>query len=168
MWALGNPVYRFAGFTLKPAERRLSAAGKAIALTPKVFDTLLLIERAGHVVSKDELMKELWRRGYVDEPNLTKHIWLIRRALREGAEAAFKIIEAALSQAGASLKDVVRRGVFITKREDIPAVVSVLRRKFAAIRPANTTVTYELPNSDALVEIEVTARLGTDRRPDAN
>src|SRR6185312_14574729 len=61
------------------------AAGKPIALTPKVFDTLvLLIERAGHVVSKDELMKELWPRGYVDESNLTKHIWLIRRALGEG------------------------------------------------------------------------------------
>jgi len=85
MSALGNPVYRFASFTLEPAERRLSAAGKAIALTPKVFDTLvLLVERAGHVVSKDELMKELWPRGYVDESNLTKHVWLIRRALGEG------------------------------------------------------------------------------------
>lgn len=68
MSTLGNPVYRFAGFTLEPAERRLSAAGKAIALTPKVFDTLvLLVERAGHVISKGELMKELWPRGYVDE-----------------------------------------------------------------------------------------------------
>lgn len=85
MSALGNPVYRFAGFTLEPAERRLSEAGKPIALTPKVFDTLvLLVERAGHVVSKDELMKLLWPRGYVDESNLTKHIWLIRRALDDG------------------------------------------------------------------------------------
>jgi len=50
-----------------------------------VFDTLvLLVERAGHVVSKDELMKLLWPRGYVDESNLTKHIWLIRRALGDG------------------------------------------------------------------------------------
>src|SRR5579871_2318247 len=85
MSALEKPVYRFAGFTLEPAERRLSAAGKVIALTPKVFDTLvLLVERAGHVVSKDELMKLLWPRGYVDESNLTKHIWLIRRALGDG------------------------------------------------------------------------------------
>ncbi|MGB6604997.1 MAG: winged helix-turn-helix domain-containing protein [Steroidobacteraceae bacterium] len=85
MSALENPVYRFAGFTLEPAERRLSEAGKPIALTPKVLDTLvLLVERAGHVVSKDELMKRLWPRGYVDESNLTKHIWLIRRALGDG------------------------------------------------------------------------------------
>ncbi|MGA7823656.1 MAG: transcriptional regulator, partial [Steroidobacteraceae bacterium] len=85
MSALENPVYRFAGFTLEPAERRLSEAGKPIALTPKVFDTLvLLVQRAGHVVSKDELMKLLWPRGYVDESNLTKHVWLIRRALGDG------------------------------------------------------------------------------------
>ena len=85
MSALENPVYRFRGFELEPAERRLSEAGRSIALTPKVFDTLvLLVERAGHVVSKDELMKVLWPRGYVDESNLTKHIWFIRRALGDG------------------------------------------------------------------------------------
>lgn len=85
MSALENPIYRFRGFELEPAERRLSEAGKSIALTPKVFDTLvLLVERAGHVVSKDELMKLLWPRGYVDESNLTKHIWFIRRALGDG------------------------------------------------------------------------------------
>src|SRR5579872_5649070 len=87
MSALENRVYRFAGFTLEPAERRLSESGNPVALTPKVFDTLvLLVERAGHVVSKDELMKLLWPRGYVDESNLTKHIWLIRRALGDGEQ----------------------------------------------------------------------------------
>jgi DNA-binding winged helix-turn-helix (wHTH) protein len=85
MSAPQNPVYRFGSFELEPAERRLSEAGRSIALTPKVFDTLvLLVERAGHLVSKDELMKVLWPRGYVDESNLTKHIWFIRRALGDG------------------------------------------------------------------------------------
>jgi DNA-binding winged helix-turn-helix (wHTH) protein/tetratricopeptide (TPR) repeat protein len=85
MSTLENRIYRFAAFTLEPAERRLSEAGKTIALTPKVFDTLvLLVERAGHIVSKDELMRLLWPRGYVDESNLTKHIWLIRRVLGDG------------------------------------------------------------------------------------
>ena len=82
-------VYRFRDFELEPDERRLSEAGVPIALTPKVFDTLvLLVERCGHVVSKDELMRLLWPRGYVDESNLTKHIWLIRRALGEGEEGS--------------------------------------------------------------------------------
>jgi len=60
-----------------------------VPLTPKVFDTLvLLVERAGHAVSKDELMTVLWPRGFVDESNLTKHIWLIRKALGDGEHDA--------------------------------------------------------------------------------
>ena len=114
MSELEKPVFRFAGFVLEPAERRLSEAGKPIALTPKVFDTLvLLVERAGHVVSKDELMKLLWPRGYVDESNLTKHIWLIRRALGDGEhdsrfietvpKAGYRFIAPVASQAAAPL-----------------------------------------------------------------
>src|SRR3984957_9176981 len=82
MSALEKSVYRFGRFELEPGERRLSDSGRAISLTPKVFDTLvLLVERAGELVSKDELIKALWPRGFVDESNLTKHIWFIRRAL---------------------------------------------------------------------------------------
>ncbi len=80
----GDVLYRFAACELDPRERRLLVRGCQVTLTPKVFDTLLLlIERAGHVVSKDELMAALWPRGFVHESNLTKHIWLIRRALGE-------------------------------------------------------------------------------------
>lgn len=83
---LEKSLYRFGGCELDPHERRLSAHGQPVTLTPKVFDTLvLLVERAGHAVSKDELMQALWPRGYVDESNLTKHVWLIRKALDDGA-----------------------------------------------------------------------------------
>lgn len=87
MSAQENPVHRFADCELDVRERRLLVHGQPMALTPKVFDTLvLLVERAGHVVSKDELMTALWPRGFVHESNLTKHIWLIRRALGDGEE----------------------------------------------------------------------------------
>lgn len=79
--------YRFADCELDVRERRLRVRGQAVTLTPKVFDTLvLLVEHAGHVVSKDELMAALWPRGFVHESNLTKHIWLIRRALGDGED----------------------------------------------------------------------------------
>ena len=83
------PIYRFAGCELDPTERRLVVHGEAVTLTPKVFDTLvLLVEHAGHVVSKDELMRTLWPRGFVHESNLTKHIWLIRKALGDSEHEA--------------------------------------------------------------------------------
>lgn len=78
-------MYCFGSCELDPHERRLRVRGQPVTLSPKVFDTLvLLVERAGHVVSKDELMRALWPRGFVHESNLTKHIWLIRRALGDG------------------------------------------------------------------------------------
>lgn len=85
----GPRIYRFGPFALEPAERRLLADGKPVILAPKVFDTLvLLVERAGRVTTKDELMRALWPRGYVDESTLSNHIWQIRRALGDTAKAA--------------------------------------------------------------------------------
>ena len=82
-------VYRFADCELDPREHRLVVRGQPVTLTPKVFETLvLLVERAGHVISKDELMAALWPRGFVHESNLTKHIWLIRRALGDVGDDA--------------------------------------------------------------------------------
>jgi DNA-binding winged helix-turn-helix (wHTH) protein/TolB-like protein len=80
-------VYRFAGFELEPWERRLTIDGKPIALTPKAFDTLVfLVEHAGRAVPKDELMKALWPRGYVEEATLSNQIWQVRRALGDTAK----------------------------------------------------------------------------------
>ena len=82
-------TFSFRDFELDPLERRLLRAGESIALTPKVFDTLVfLVERAGRLVSKEELIQGVWPRGFVDESNLTKHIWLIRRALGEADQSA--------------------------------------------------------------------------------
>lgn len=80
-------IYRFGEFELEPLERRLSSDAIRIALTPKAFDTLvLLVERAGRLVPKDELMKALWPRGYIEEATLSNHIWQIRRALGDTAK----------------------------------------------------------------------------------
>jgi DNA-binding winged helix-turn-helix (wHTH) protein/tetratricopeptide (TPR) repeat protein len=89
----GKSLYLFEGFELDPAERRLMGPAGPIALTPKVFDTLLLlVQRANHIVTKEEIIQAIWPRGFVDESNLTKHIWLIRRALGEN-ERSVRFIE---------------------------------------------------------------------------
>jgi DNA-binding winged helix-turn-helix (wHTH) protein/tetratricopeptide (TPR) repeat protein/TolB-like protein len=82
-----NPAYRFADFELQPRERRLLQAGETIPLTPKVFEILqLLVSRAGHAVSKDDIMAAIWPGRFVAESNLTKHVWTLRQALGEGDE----------------------------------------------------------------------------------
>ena len=82
-----SSTYSFAEFELQPEERRLLRDGQRVPLTPKLFDMLeFLVLRGGHVVSKEELLNALWPKRFVMESNLTKHIWMLRKALGENGE----------------------------------------------------------------------------------
>ncbi|SPE33842.1 putative Transcriptional regulator domain-containing protein [Candidatus Sulfopaludibacter sp. SbA6] len=80
------PVYGFGAFRLHAARRLLTGCdGTPVSLTPKAYDTLAyLLEHAGAVVNKDELMRAIWPDTVVEENNLTQNISLLRRALGEG------------------------------------------------------------------------------------
>jgi DNA-binding winged helix-turn-helix (wHTH) protein/tetratricopeptide (TPR) repeat protein len=76
--------YQFDEFELLPKPRVLLRAGSRIPLTPKPFDTLLmLVERAGQTVSKEELFAQVWSGAEVEENNLTQSISTLRKALGE-------------------------------------------------------------------------------------
>lgn len=67
--------YQFDSFYLDPEERLLLRDGKPVPLTPKVFDTpLVLVENGGHLVLKDELMKAVWPNSFVEEVSLARNI----------------------------------------------------------------------------------------------
>jgi len=72
--------YQFGRFTLDLSERRLLDLDIPRPLTPKAFDVLsILVERAGHLVEKDELMKEVWPDSIVEEANVARIIHTLRR-----------------------------------------------------------------------------------------
>ena len=77
------PVYGFGDFRLDAGKRLLTGSdGKPVLLTPKAYDTLAyLVEHAGAVVHKEELMRAVWPDTAVEENNLTQNISLLRRAL---------------------------------------------------------------------------------------
>ncbi len=76
--------YEFGPFRLDPAEHTLRRDGQPVTLRPKVFDILLvLVERHGHLVEKDELMRAVWPEQFVEEGNLNKNVSLLRHALCE-------------------------------------------------------------------------------------
>lgn len=76
--------YEFGPFRLNVTERLLQRENDIVPLTPKVFDTLLvLVENNGHVVEKNELMQQLWPDSFVEESSLTQNVSLLRRALSE-------------------------------------------------------------------------------------
>src|ERR1700722_11252932 len=76
--------YEFGPFRLEPAERRLLRGSEVLVLTPKAFDTLvLLVRNSGHLLEKEELMRLLWPDTVVEEGSLSNHIFLLRKALGE-------------------------------------------------------------------------------------
>lgn len=81
-----QPIYQFSEFRLETAERRLLRNGVHIPLAPKVFDTLVvLVENAGRLLSKDELMQKLWPNTFVEEVSLAQNISQLRKALGDTA-----------------------------------------------------------------------------------
>ena len=79
---MGECVYEFESFQLDSRERLLLRDGKAIPLTPKVFETLrLLVQNSGHLVLKEDLMTTLWPDSFVEEANLSQNISVLRKAL---------------------------------------------------------------------------------------
>jgi DNA-binding winged helix-turn-helix (wHTH) protein len=74
--------YVFGRFTLAADASLLMDRDVPIPLAPKVLQTLrALVQHAGRVVSKDDLMREVWGETCVEETGLTRNISLLRRAL---------------------------------------------------------------------------------------
>src|SRR5262245_11877694 len=81
-----NFTYEFGPFLVLVDERRLLFDGKQIQLTPKAFDTLLiLIQRSGQVLEKKEIMDQIWPDTFVEEATLAQNIFTLRKALGENA-----------------------------------------------------------------------------------
>ena len=77
-------TYRFGRFVLEPDRRSLCADEAPVALGARAFDILLLLVRnRDRVVTKDEILAEVWRGTVVEENNLAVHISALRRALGE-------------------------------------------------------------------------------------
>src|SRR2546429_1566243 len=75
-------LYEFGPFRLDATERLLLRDQQHIPLTPKAFETLLvLVEHDGHVIDKDEMMKKVWPDTFVEEVNLAKNVSCLRKIL---------------------------------------------------------------------------------------
>jgi tetratricopeptide (TPR) repeat protein/DNA-binding winged helix-turn-helix (wHTH) protein len=82
-------LYEFNEFRINVAERLLQRHGADVPLPPKVFDLLLaLVERHGQVVTKDQLLSEVWPDTFVEETNLKVYVSTLRKVLGDGNQGA--------------------------------------------------------------------------------
>lgn len=80
-------IYEFESYRLDIGERLLFKDSAPVPITPKAFEILcVLVLRAGHLVSKEELLREVWRDSFVEESNLARNVYLLRKTLEEGAD----------------------------------------------------------------------------------
>jgi DNA-binding winged helix-turn-helix (wHTH) protein/tetratricopeptide (TPR) repeat protein len=81
---LGKELYEFGPFRADADKELLLRGGEPIPLTPKAFQILLVLLRNNkELVTKDELMKKVWPDTFVEEANLSRNVFLLRKALGE-------------------------------------------------------------------------------------
>jgi predicted ATPase/DNA-binding winged helix-turn-helix (wHTH) protein len=81
-------LFSFGATAVSPGRRELSHDGMCVSVGDRAFDLLmLLIERRGTVVSKDEIMAAVWPRRVVGENTLESQVSLLRRALQSDRDA---------------------------------------------------------------------------------
>jgi len=77
----------FGPFRLLAAQRLLLEGDRPVRLGSRAFDILTaMVERAGEVVGKEELIARAWPRTYVEDQNLKIQVSALRRALGDGRE----------------------------------------------------------------------------------
>jgi Tol biopolymer transport system component/DNA-binding winged helix-turn-helix (wHTH) protein len=78
-------VYTFAGFRLDADAKLLSRDGNIVSLPPKAAELLVvLVEGKGQLVTKEQLLQQIWPDTFVEEHNLVQYVSLLRRSLGNG------------------------------------------------------------------------------------
>jgi TolB-like protein/DNA-binding winged helix-turn-helix (wHTH) protein/Tfp pilus assembly protein PilF len=134
-------IYEFGPFRLDAAERLLLRNGEAVPLTPKAFDLLLaLVDRHGHLLEKDELLKKVWPDTFVEEANLASNISQLRKALGDG-ENGHRYIETAPKRGYrfvASVREIVGEGAGPDREGQSESLKAIEEQQSAAASAART------------------------------
>src|SRR5215470_11683960 len=113
-----KPIYEFGPYRLDSGERLLSHDGEVVPLQPKVFDLLLvLVERHGRLLEKDELMKAVWPDTIVEEVNLANNISILRKTLSENGERFIETAPKRGYRFVASVREIVEESVGLSREK---------------------------------------------------
>ncbi|MET0845743.1 MAG: winged helix-turn-helix domain-containing protein [Pseudomonas sp.] len=111
-----DTVLRFGPYAFHQRQRLILDGDRPLRMGGRALDILqVLVERAGNVVSKDELIAHVWPTSVVEEINLRVHIAALRRALGDGQDGQRYIVN--IPQQGYS---------FIAPVEHVPAGTQLL------------------------------------------
>src|SRR5262245_19192275 len=117
-----------------------------VPLTPKAFDTLLLlVENRGRLVEKEALMKSVWPDSFVEENNLNRSIYILRKALGESSAQA-KYIETVPKHGYRFVASVVepeRDGVDLNVEKHISVEITTEEEEITDAGPTGHNAAFE-------------------------
>jgi pimeloyl-ACP methyl ester carboxylesterase len=124
MRSTARDVYLFGPFRLDGGQGILSAGANEISLGSKAFETLrLLVENAGRIVSKRELIDHVWPDSHVEENNIAQNISLLRKTLAS-VDGATEYVQTLPRRGyrfnGTVLKDRPVSGAYLVRAEETP------------------------------------------------
>src|SRR5271168_1470743 len=77
-------IFKFGEFRVDSLSRTLRRQEEIVTLNRRAFDVLLyLVQNPGRVLTRDELLKNIWSDTFVDENSLAQSVSALRRALDE-------------------------------------------------------------------------------------
>jgi pimeloyl-ACP methyl ester carboxylesterase/DNA-binding winged helix-turn-helix (wHTH) protein len=166
--------YQFSQFRIDVEERILYDTKGAVSLTPKAFDTLLvLVQNSRHVLSKEELMEKVWPDTFVEENNLAQNISMLRKALESAGEKLIETVPkrgyrflAHVSESSESVPDLIvrertRTRIVVeeeTEEDDAEQVLS--------LEPQRIPPVLDLPPSAVRRELSRSINLTLERPPE--
>ena len=84
---MNEQCFQVGEFFLDPANRLLRHGDAPVSLSPKAFDALVyLVRNPRRLLTREELIHALWPNSYVEEGNLSVHIFQVRKALGTAAD----------------------------------------------------------------------------------
>jgi TolB-like protein len=85
---MSESLFHFGDLSLDEHQRVLLRNGRRVPLPAKALSTLLvLVRNSGCVVEKEVLLEEVWPNEYVEEANISQHIYILRKALGESTDS---------------------------------------------------------------------------------
>lgn len=176
--------YEFGDFRIDMAQRELQRSGRAVSLTLKAFDLLLvLVENRGQIVEKEKLLDAVWPDSFIEESNLTRNISTLRHALGDTRDEP-RYIET-ISKRGyrfiAGVKEIFDEAKVAPRREtgEQTPVVAAARKlalpkennepvggavpldsEFYIVRPADTEFHDAIARQDSIVLIKGSRQMG--------
>lgn len=123
-------LFEFGPFRMDTVECLLLRNGEVVPLSPKLFEILqVLVENSGHLLEKDEFIKEVWPDAFVEEGSLTRNISALRAVLGE-SENGNQYIETVPKRGYrfvGRVREVVDDGVELIAQEDAKSHIVIER-----------------------------------------